>query len=87
MLIDEGLLVAENGRWAVVGDVATVPVPPTIHALLAARLDQLSDGERFTLERGAVEGKVFHRRSIESSRALPDARSFRPSSVRSSARS
>ena len=65
MLIDEGLLVAQNGRWAVVGDVATVPIPPTIHALLAARLDQLSDGERLTLERAAVEGQVFHRQSIE----------------------
>ena len=65
MLIDEGLLVPENGRWAVVGDVAAVPVPPTIHALLAARLDQLGDGERFALERAAVEGKIFHRGSIE----------------------
>ncbi len=65
MLIDEGLLVPEDGRWAVVGDVAAVTVPPTIHALLAARLDQLGDGERFALERAAVEGKVFHRGSIE----------------------
>lgn len=65
MLIDDGLLVAENGRWAVVGDLAAVPVPPTIHALLAARLDQLDDGERAVLERAAVEGKIFHRGSIE----------------------
>jgi DNA-binding SARP family transcriptional activator len=65
MLIDQGVLAPANGRWAVVGDVTAVPVPPTIHALLAARLDQLSDGERFTLERAAVEGQVFHRGSIE----------------------
>ena len=65
MLIDEGLLVPEDGHWAVVGDVAAVPVPRTIHALLAARLDQLGDGERFALERAAVEGKIFHRGSIE----------------------
>ena len=39
-----------------------VTVPPTIQALLAARLDQLPIGERSALERGAVEGQVFHRR-------------------------
>jgi class 3 adenylate cyclase/tetratricopeptide (TPR) repeat protein len=37
-----------------------VSVPPTIHALLAARLDQLDPAERSVLERGAVEGRVFH---------------------------
>ena len=41
MLIDDGLLVRENGRWAATRDLAAVPVPPTIQALLAARLDQL----------------------------------------------
>jgi class 3 adenylate cyclase/tetratricopeptide (TPR) repeat protein len=44
------------------GDVA---VPPTIQALLAARLDQLDPSERGVLERGAVEGKIFHRGGVE----------------------
>jgi class 3 adenylate cyclase/tetratricopeptide (TPR) repeat protein len=43
---------------------AEVSVPPTIQALLAARLDQLEPSERVVLERGAVEGKVFHRASV-----------------------
>jgi class 3 adenylate cyclase/tetratricopeptide (TPR) repeat protein len=42
-----------------------VVVPPTIQALLAARLDQLDAGERALLARGAVEGKVFHRGGVE----------------------
>jgi tetratricopeptide (TPR) repeat protein len=42
-----------------------VKVPPTIQALLAARLDQLEAPERAVLERGAVEGKVFHRGAVE----------------------
>ena len=42
-----------------------VAVPPTIQALLAARLDQLPNGERSALERGAVEGQVFHRGAVE----------------------
>jgi class 3 adenylate cyclase len=44
------------------GDVI---VPPTIQALLAARLDQLDPSERGVLERGAVEGKIFHRGGVE----------------------
>ena len=44
------------------GDVA---VPPTLQALLAARLDQLDTGERTVLEHGAVEGEVFHRGAVQ----------------------
>ena len=44
------------------GDVA---VPPTLQALLAARLDQLELGERSVLERGAVEGEIFHRGAVQ----------------------
>ena len=35
-------------------------MPPTIQALLGARLDRLSDDERAVIEAAAVEGKVFH---------------------------
>lgn len=52
------VMVAESPN----GDVV---VPPTIQALLAARLDQLEPAERGILERGAVEGKVFHRGGVE----------------------
>jgi class 3 adenylate cyclase/tetratricopeptide (TPR) repeat protein len=41
-----------------------VEVPPTIQALLAARLDQLDPSERHVLERGSVEGEVFHRGGV-----------------------
>jgi class 3 adenylate cyclase/tetratricopeptide (TPR) repeat protein len=40
-------------------------VPPTIQALLAARLDQLDATERSVLECGAVEGRVFHRGAVQ----------------------
>src|SRR2546423_1555629 len=45
-------------------DGSEVVVPPTIQALLAARLDQLEPAERSVLERGAVEGLVFHRGAV-----------------------
>jgi class 3 adenylate cyclase/tetratricopeptide (TPR) repeat protein len=51
---------------AVVGSSGgAVSVPPTIQALLAARLDQLEPGERRVLERGSVEGKSFHRGAVQ----------------------
>jgi class 3 adenylate cyclase/tetratricopeptide (TPR) repeat protein len=42
-----------------------VRVPATIGALLAARLDQLEPAERAVLQRGAVEGRLFHRGAVE----------------------
>ena len=41
-----------------------IVVPPTIHALLQARLDRLSSNERTVIECGSVEGQVFHRGSV-----------------------
>jgi tetratricopeptide (TPR) repeat protein len=60
MLIDEGLLRRDEGSWIPVGDLSKVQVPPTIQALLAARLDQVHPEERIVVECGSVEGKVFH---------------------------
>ncbi len=42
-----------------------VTVPGTIAALLSARLDQLEPAERAVLQRGAVEGRVFHRGAVQ----------------------
>jgi hypothetical protein len=50
-----------------------VEVPPTIHALLQARLDTLGAEERTVIERGAVEGKVFHRGAVTALAADPGA--------------
>ena len=42
-----------------------VTVPPTIQALLAARLDQLEPHEREVLQCGSVEGRIFHRGAVQ----------------------
>src|SRR5437763_91502 len=42
-----------------------VEVPPTLKALLAVRLDQLDEPERRVLERGSVEGELFHRGAVQ----------------------
>ena len=40
-------------------------VPPTIQALLAARLDQLRTEDRTVLECGSIEGQSFHRGTVQ----------------------
>jgi predicted ATPase len=46
---------------AMAGETEDIEVPPTLRALLAARLDQLDPPDRAVLECGAVEGELFHR--------------------------
>ena len=64
MLIDDGLLERQNGNWVTTGDVTAMAVPPTIQALLSARLDRLDPPERAVVERASIEGKVFHRGAV-----------------------
>jgi class 3 adenylate cyclase/tetratricopeptide (TPR) repeat protein len=64
MLIDDGLLAPSNGHWAPTADLTTIPIPPTIHALLAARLDRLGAEERQVIERASVVGKVFFQSAV-----------------------
>ena len=63
-LIDDGFLVTAGDGWAALGDLRQLTIPPTIQALLAARLDGLGGEERRVIERAAVEGKVFHRGAV-----------------------
>ena len=52
-------------RWcASTGVAVRSSVPPTIHALLQARIDSLDGDVRVVMERGAVEGEVFHRGTV-----------------------
>ena len=59
MLVDDGLLQRRGGRWRAVGELSAVAIPPTIRALLAARLDRLSHEQRLVLERAAIVGLEF----------------------------
>ncbi|HEX2428566.1 MAG TPA: AAA family ATPase, partial [Gaiellaceae bacterium] len=59
MLIDEGLIRFEDGCWRASADIDRAVVPPTIQALLAARLDYLEQSERAVIEPASVIGHVF----------------------------
>jgi len=64
MLVDDGTLTREDGGWAVRADLASIRVPPTVAALIDARLERLPPEELDVLEHAAVEGKGFHRGAV-----------------------
>jgi len=64
MLIDDGTLVHRGDGWIVRGDVGSLAVPPSVSALIQARLERLPAGELGALERASVEGKTFHRGAV-----------------------
>jgi class 3 adenylate cyclase len=46
------------------GADAELTLPPTLRALLAARIDRLDPRDRAVIERAAVEGRSFHRGAV-----------------------
>ena len=74
LLVDEGRLVLKEGRWTPTGDLADLPVPPTISALLASRLDRLPTSERRLIEVASVMGQIFYPAAVrELSSEVSDA--------------
>lgn len=66
MLLDDGILEKDDGgRWILIREVGAITIPPTIQALLSARLDRLGPIDRVVVERAAVIGQVFFRGAVE----------------------
>lgn len=42
----------------------SLDVPPTLQALLAARIDRLGESDRAVIERASIEGRSFHRGAV-----------------------
>jgi class 3 adenylate cyclase/tetratricopeptide (TPR) repeat protein len=59
MMMDDGLLVQEDGHWHPAGDVSDLSIPPSIQALVAARLDRLGRNEQAVTQRASVIGRTF----------------------------
>ena len=58
-LIDERLIVHEDGRWRAVAGIDDVEMPDTVQGVLAARIDLLRPAEKRVLQAAAVVGRVF----------------------------
>ena len=59
MLLDRELLVPEDGRYRLVGDIGSLGVAETLHALIASRLDAARPEDRALLQDAAVLGESF----------------------------
>ncbi len=57
-------MLAEQGLLSGDAEMDELELPVGINALLTARLDRLEAGARDALERGAVEGEVFHQGAV-----------------------
>jgi class 3 adenylate cyclase/tetratricopeptide (TPR) repeat protein len=64
MMLDRGVLVQDGPVYRPVGPIASLEVPETLHALIAARLDGLAPEERRLLQDAAVLGKTFTERAL-----------------------
>jgi tetratricopeptide (TPR) repeat protein len=58
-LVEEGSLVGRRGAYELARTISEVKVPPTVQAVLAARIDRLSGSDKALLQTAAVIGRRF----------------------------
>jgi DNA-binding SARP family transcriptional activator len=68
-LVDRAILTREAGRWTTT-QVEAIPLPPTIQALVAARLDRLPQDERAVVELASIDGTRTFGRDVVAALAL-----------------
>jgi class 3 adenylate cyclase/tetratricopeptide (TPR) repeat protein len=59
MLVDDGRLISEDGRLTATAAIGDFDIPPTVNALLDARLEGIPSEERLVLQRASIMGKLF----------------------------
>ena len=59
MLVDRGVIVEADGGYRVAGELQTLEIPETLHALIASRLDALPVHQRALLQDAGIVGSTF----------------------------
>ena len=72
MLLDRGLLERQGSQYHPTGTIAALEIPETLHALVAARLDALTEDERRLVQDASVVGKTFTREALVSVTSIHD---------------
>jgi class 3 adenylate cyclase/ribosomal protein L40E len=65
MLIDRGAIVMRDGSWIAIQGLEKVDIPDTLHGLLLARMDRLSDEVKYALRIASVIGRQFPVKVLE----------------------
>jgi class 3 adenylate cyclase/tetratricopeptide (TPR) repeat protein len=71
-LIESGRLVGERGAYVAPGPLGPLEVPPTVHTVLAARIDRLSEPAKQVVQAAAVIGKRFAELLLRRVARLPE---------------
>jgi class 3 adenylate cyclase/tetratricopeptide (TPR) repeat protein len=64
MLVDERAVSGAGSPSTLAPELDAIALPASLNALLSARLDRLDPAARDALERGAIEGEIFHRGAV-----------------------
>ena len=56
-LVETGTLAGERGAYRLTKELSTLEVPPTVQAVLAARIDRLRPGDKHLLQCAAILGE------------------------------
>lgn len=64
-LIEDGTLEGTPGHYQLTRDLASANVPATVQAVLSARIDRLSEDEKFALQVASVIGRTFSATLLE----------------------
>ncbi len=70
-LAETGVLAGRRGAYRLAREPLTLAVPPTVQAVLAARIDRLAEREKEVLQTAAVIGKEFSLGLLAKVSALP----------------
>jgi adenylate cyclase len=70
-LAESGTLAGAKGAYRLTAPVASLDVPDSVHAVLAARIDRLAEREKQLLQAAAVIGKEFSEPILAAVAALP----------------
>ena len=58
-LVENGTLAGDRGTYRLTRSVDAIEIPPTVQAVLAARIDRLAEREKAVLQSAAVVGREF----------------------------
>jgi class 3 adenylate cyclase/tetratricopeptide (TPR) repeat protein len=71
-LVETKVLAGERGRYRVTQPVSAIQVPPTVQAMLAARIDRLGPEDKRLLQVASVVGKDVPLALLQAIAGLPD---------------
>jgi adenylate cyclase len=72
-LVESGHLAGRAGAYRLATPVEDISIPPTVQAVLAARIDRRAEGEKRLLQTASVIGKIFSEPMLRELAVLPDA--------------